>query len=94
MDDYAECGLEGAAGASVKIGAFNKILRRIGIYHIEPLKKATITMQSHVEECALLQAQIAGGIRVIMWVLSGLTGVVAAVVIAAIVAMIKRGVSL
>ena len=74
-EDFADCGLEGKADAPVKTAAFNRILRRIGIVHLLPIKHAAETMRDHVEECARLQAQIAGGIRVLLW----LTGVCTAI---------------
>ena len=81
-EEYADCGLDGRAEDSVKIGDFNKLLRRIGVFHLRPIKKASQTMQDHVEECAKLQAQIAGGILVIKWMIGICTTVVVALLIA------------
>ena len=74
-EDFADCGLNGKDDAPVKTGAFNRMLRRIGVVHLLPMKTAAESMQAHVEECARLQAQIAGGIRVLIW----LTGVCTAI---------------
>lgn len=74
--DYFDCGLDGRENDPVKIGSFNRLLRVIGKHHLSPLKLAAATMKDHVEECALLQAKIAGGIRVLIWMVTALTSVI------------------
>ena len=81
-NEFEDCGLDGPADDPVKIGAFNRLLRRIGVNHLVPVQEVATTMQKHVEECAKLQARIAGGITVIMWMLGICTAVGTALLIA------------
>lgn len=62
---YDDCGLDGDDNAPVHAGTLNKLLRRIAVNHLLPLSVASELMQAHIQECAKLQAYIAGGIKVL-----------------------------
>lgn len=67
--DYEDCGIEGRTSDPAHVGQINRMLRRIAVVHLKPLKTAARSMQDHVEECAKLQARIAGGIVVLQWLM-------------------------
>jgi len=72
--DTVECPLELTGNGPVQHAEFNHVLRLVNRFHLEPIKTKLDTvnreLEKHVQECALRQAQILGGLRVIKW-LSG-----------------------
>ncbi len=84
---YDDCGMDGDDKETVTIGGLNRLMRRIAIVHLQPTETAAEQMRLHVEECAKLQAKIAGGIFVLQWLMGGCI----TVGIALLVAWLKNG---
>lgn len=70
-----ECPLEGSdSELPVTHRQLNGLIRRVGFYHLHPMREQLKTlddaMTSHLNDCALRQSEIMGGIRVIKWLMS------------------------
>lgn len=82
IEEFADCGLDGKDDAPVKVGAFNRLLRRVAVVHLVPRKAAEDKMHDHVEACARMQAKMAGGITVLLIMVPVATGIVVGLVLA------------
>lgn len=70
-----ECPLEVEDnGDAVTHRELNALIRRVGMYHLTPMKEkldaANKSMEAHVLDCALRQQQIMGGLTVLKWLVS------------------------
>lgn len=58
----------------VKASELNLLIRRVSRYHLLPMKiqlaETDKTLNEHIKSCALNQAKIMGGIRVLTWLVS------------------------
>lgn len=74
--DEELCALSNGDG-SVQRSELNMLIRRVSAYHLRPMKQQLTetdkSLKEHIESCALNQARIMGGLRVIQWLIgSGL----------------------
>ena len=90
-----DCGIEGDDGEPVQVGRFNRWLAMGMRHHLIPMKNELAeihtTLDTHIMEDKLMQAQILGGLKVLTWLIPVLAVVVPGALLLVIYLMHKAG---
>ena len=69
MIDTDDCGLDGDPDDIAHVRSVNRLLNRINVHHVAPIKKAVCALEKqvtdHITEENLTMAEIKGGLKVL-----------------------------